>query len=74
MPDCAWTVGETAGDVEVLVLTYARAHYGELPEPSILGPLRAERVAGVIEGHLHDHPEGDEPDWLARFLPPNRCR
>lgn len=69
MPGCAWDVRETAADVESVVLAYAKDRHGELPEPIMLGPLRAERVAAAVATHLATHPADDESRWLARFLP-----
>jgi hypothetical protein len=69
MPGCDWDIAEAAGDVEALVLAYARDHYGELPEPSILGPLRAQRVADAIETHLSGHSPDDEAQWITKIFP-----
>lgn len=67
-PDGApWLIAETASDVAALVDGYARTHHGELPEPVILGPLRAERVTVALTEHLQEHPDGELTTWIAAF-------
>lgn len=68
--DGPWQITETTAMVEALVISYARARHGELPDPVVLSGLRRDRVTAALDEHLRGHSGGQVAAWLARFSTP----
>lgn len=68
LPTCDKVITESVPMVEALVISYARARHGELPDPVALAGLRRDRVAGMLDVHLACHTDAEIATWLAGLV------
>lgn len=66
IPGCTTAITESVPMVEALVISYARARHGELPDPVALAELRRDRVTALLDDHIDGHAQVEIDDWLAR--------